>query len=370
MSKALDFRNTALRLASRKGIDLALSRAGELAPVLASLMKPALEACTDALLLGTSTPGLAPSLLAILEQAGKEGMLVEPEPSHLERLVPRRTEDAPHTPSITIARGDPANLRIDPQTVDTLIARAGVQSYADWCRVQQEIDAAGKARPFVPDDAVDLVVVDMLCNRLTAAAGERMLAEAFRVLRRHGRLLLVVLLADEPQTASAPVVIDDWPLTERPAEPAIVTALDRAGFHGTTYHAVLDRPVRTIQGVELRAFLVEAHKGKQGICLDQGHAVIYRGPWREVYDDDGHRYVRGERTAVCAKTFELLAHAPYAGQFIGVAPYVLVPLEQAPLFDCNTPTLRSPAVTKGQVSLAEHGGSACGPTSDGTGCCG
>ena len=35
--------------------------------------------------------------------------------------------------------------------------------------------------------------------------------------------------------------------------------------------------------------------------------LIYRGPFREVVDDDGHVLRRGVRTAVCEKTFGLRA---------------------------------------------------------------
>ena len=48
-----------------------------------------------------------------------------------------------------------------------------------------------------------------------------------------------------------------------------------------------ERPWRTIQGVEFRSITVVAHKGKQGPCLERKQAVIYRGPWRKVTDDDG-----------------------------------------------------------------------------------
>ena len=47
-------------------------------------------------------------------------------------------------------------------------------------------------------------------------------------------------------------------------------------------------------------------RARKAPCLDQNHAVIYRGPWRQVEDDDGHVLRRGVRTAVCEKTFRHL----------------------------------------------------------------
>lgn len=43
--------------------------------------------------------------------------------------------------------------------------------------------------------------------------------------------------------------------------------------------------------------------------------LIYKGPFREVLDDDGHRLERGRRYAVCGKTFQLYRKAPYQEHF-------------------------------------------------------
>jgi len=70
---------------------------------------------------------------------------------------------------------------------------------------------------------------------------------------------------------------------------------------------------------------VIAYKGKDGPCFDHKQAVIYRGPFREVVDDDGHVLRRGARTAVCEKTFGLLSREPYRSHVDLVEPRVPVP---------------------------------------------
>jgi SAM-dependent methyltransferase len=47
-----------------------------------------------------------------------------------------------------------------------------------------------------------------------------------------------------------------------------------------------------------------------------------RGPFREVLDDDGHRMRRGDRVAVCDKTFQLYRKTPYAAHFEFIEPRV------------------------------------------------
>ena len=92
---------------------------------------------------------------------------------------------------------------------------------------------------------------------------------------------------------------------------------------------------------------VVAYKGKQGPCLERNQAVVYKGPFKQVEDDDGHLFRRGERTAVCDKTFRLLARAPYTGQFEAIEPRTEVPLALAQSFDCRVNRQRSPRETKG-----------------------
>ncbi len=89
------------------------------------------------------------------------------------------------------------------------------------------------------------------------------------------------------------------------------------------------------------------YKGKQGSCWERKQAVIYRGPWRKVIDDDGHVLERGRRMAVCDKTFQIYRREPYARDIIGVEPLESIPLEEATAFDCQRTALRHPRETKG-----------------------
>jgi len=65
-----------------------------------------------------------------------------------------------------------------------------------------------------------------------------------------------------------------------------------------------------------------------------------------VRDDDGHRYPRGERMALCDKTFRLLQDGPHARDFAffhAAAPERFA--EDQP-FHCQTGTRRHPQETK------------------------
>jgi arsenite methyltransferase len=121
-----------------------------------------------------------------------------------------------------------------------------------------------------------------------------------------------------------------------------------------------DEPWQTVEGIEFRSATVIAYKGKEGPCDDYHEALIYRGPFKRVTDDDDHVFERGQRTAVCRNTFSIMTRAPYAESFIPVEPYQPVSDSQARPMTCRGEQ-RSPRVTKGRdYKLTIAGDECCG----------
>ncbi|ABA57430.1 hypothetical protein Noc_0918 [Nitrosococcus oceani ATCC 19707] len=51
--------------------------------------------------------------------------------------------------------------------------------------------------------------------------------------------------------------------------------------------------------------------------------MIYKGPYTEVYDEEGYIFPRGKYIAVCGRTFCFLKMGPYKDDFIGISPAIL-----------------------------------------------
>jgi hypothetical protein len=345
-------RNAALGLAASTTEDFRLTPVGELSAAFKEPVRSAVSEAGSVILLGASTPGFAADVMSAARTARKPITILESDERLLRAHLPQGA-GVEEGSRVAVLHADPVDLRVDPRVADEVIKEATPRSFADYRMLAARLAEYGAAAPLVPDESTDLVIVDMLANRLDATGTANVLAESLRVLRRGGRLMLTVLVADEPLVAGTKANFDAWYPARLPLETEPVAELGSAGFHGMTYHDSIGRPVRLIKGVEVRAFLVDAFKGKRGICLDQGHAVIYRGPWSAVLDDDGHRYEGGERVAVCAKTYELLTRRPYRDQFLGLPAYLPTNPELAPLFDCDTPARRDPKVTKGLLSVLD-----------------
>jgi hypothetical protein len=73
--------------------------------------------------------------------------------------------------------------------------------------------------------------------------------------------------------------------------------------------------LRTVQGIEFRSVTIEAFRGDTTTAGAPEFAVIYCGPFREILDDCGRRFRRGEITSVDAATFARLGNAPYTENF-------------------------------------------------------
>ncbi len=212
-----------------------------------------------------------------------------------------------------------------------------------------------------------------MLNLVESHAKRRLFEEIFRVLRVGGRAVISDIVSDE----LVPMELQDDPtlwsgcISGALTEDGFLQAFADAGFYGIRLLKRDAAPWQTVAGIEFRSVTVEAFKGKQGPCFERNQAVIYRGPFKEVLDDDGHRMERGGRYAVCDKTFNLYRKSPYAEHFEFIEPRDEVPLSEAKPFDCSRTAHRHPKETKGQdYAATTEASDCCAPGGDGgTACC-
>jgi hypothetical protein len=169
------------------------------------------------------------------------------------------------------------------------------------------------------------------------------------VLRVGGRLAISDIVSDEPVPEALKRDPELWSgcLAGAFEERELLSQLERAGFYAIALDKWEAQPFAVVDGIEFRSVTVSARKGKQGPCYETNQAVIYRGPWQRVEDDDGHVLLRGERTAVCAKTYRILTSEPYAEATLGVPARVALPESPERPFDCTRTARRHPRETKG-----------------------
>lgn len=204
-------------------------------------------------------------------------------------------------------------------------------------------------RPMIADDSVDCVISNCVLNLVRPQDRQSLFSELYRVVRRGGRVAISDIVCDEdlPESLRRDGRLWSGCISGAWREDLFLKEFEQAGFHGAHISSRQDEPWQTIKGYEFRSMTVVAYKGKEGPCLERKQALIYRGPFKRVEDDDGHVFHRGKRTAVCDKLYNLMQREPYVGHFIPVAPYTEIPLEDAKEYDCRGGKNRDPRETKG-----------------------
>lgn len=241
------------------------------------------------------------------------------------------------------------DLGLNLELLGDQLEQKPIRTPADWLVSRSIEDRLRRESSLVADESIDCIVSNCVLNLVRQQDRQQLFGEMFRVLKRGGRAAISDIVSDEsvPEHLQQDGRLWSGCLSGAFREDEFLDAFAEAGFHGMEIVKRQSEPWQTIEGIEFRSVTVVAYKGKQGPCLERNQALIYKGPFRKVEDDDGHTFMRGARMAVCDKTFRLLQQPPYEGQFELVEPREQIPLERATEFDCRRSEQRDPRETKG-----------------------
>ena len=261
------------------------------------------------------------------------------------------------------------DLRLDLNSVDEYLKENPIKAAQDLVNYESFVTKIKREKPLIADDSIDVILSNCVLNLVKPEDKAQMFAEMFRVLKRGGRVAISDIVADEdvPEHLQANPELWSGCISGAFREDSFLEAFERAGFYGMQIAERDEIPWRVVEGIEFRSITIVAYKGKQGACFERNQAVIYKGPWKKVIDDDGHVLERGQRTAVCDKTFQIYKREPYASNIVAVEPIKNIELETAKEFDCKRTAKRHPRETKGlEYNLTDISGEMCG---EGGECC-
>lgn len=252
--------------------------------------------------------------------------------------------------NVEFKRGHIEDLKTDLDELNKWLAKNPVKSAGDMERMEEEILRLQNEMTMIPDNSVDVIVSNCVLNLVSDSKKKQMFTEMFRVLKVGGRVAVSDIVSDEDSPESLKNDARLWSgcISGALREDEFCTALEDAGFHGIHVDKFEMEPWQIVEGIEYRSATYLAYKGKQGECLEKNQAVIYKGPFRQIQDDDDHVFHRGVRSAVCEKTFKLLQREPYADLFVFIEPEVAV-TERIEFGDCGV-RRRDPQETKKGVA--------------------
>jgi arsenite methyltransferase len=253
--------------------------------------------------------------------------------------------------NVDFVKGKIQDLRLDLDKFEAWLKANPISSVEALAKMEVERDRVRQESPLISNDSVDVVISNCVLNLVRPEQKKQLFQEIHRVLKRGGRAVISDIVCDEVPTEK---ILNDpelWSgcIAGAFLENEFLEMFEAAGFYGIEIIQRQEEPWQVIDGIEFRSLTVRAYKGKEGACLERNQAVIYKGPWKQVKDDDGHILKRGERMAVCDKNYHIYTNpnSPYAQDIIAIPAYNNIPLEDAAEFDCCRTTIRHPKETKG-----------------------
>ena len=256
---------------------------------------------------------------------------------------------------VEFKKGKIQDLALDVTALETYLSDKPVDNFAAMTALETWQTKQRADSPLIPDNSVDLVVSNCVLNLVNDQDKQQLVNEIFRVVKPGGRIAISDIISDEPIPEHLKADEHLWSgcISGAFQEQEMLSMFQQAGFIAVSYDKWSDEPWQVVEGIEFRSATLTAIKREQVDCIDKGHAVIYRGPFSFVVDDEGHEFPRGERMAVCERTFNVLGREPYKESFIGIAPAT----EQEPRQWCAPAGTRRPvSETKGgsYTMSAEH----------------
>ena len=253
--------------------------------------------------------------------------------------------------NVEFRRGRIQDLRTDLDLLEDTLSKKPLKTAEDYFTFESYKTKISGENPLVADESVDIITSNCVLNLVRQEEKELLFKEMHRVLKRGGRVAISDIVSDEDVPLDLQEDPELWSgcISGAFREDLFLKAFEEAGFYGVQIETLEHEPFQTIRGIEFRSVTVTAYKGKEGPCLERNQAVMYKGPWREVLDDDKHLLKRGERTAVCDKTYQIFSKAPYRDEVILVPPRKEISLKKAVPFDCSRTTVRHPRETKGEA---------------------
>lgn len=256
---------------------------------------------------------------------------------------------------VRFVKGHIQDLALDLRALAEYLATHPVRTPEDLNTLRAWEDTQRREHPLIADHSVDLVISNCVLNLVAESDKRQLVSEIHRVLRPGGRIAISDIVSDEVVPESLKKNSELWSgcISGAFQEQEFLEEFAAIGFQAVSYDKWDAKPWRVVDGIEFRSVTLTGVKAAVAPRTDLGHAVIYRGPFQSVTDDMGDVYPRGQRMAVCARTFEFLTTGPLRDNFIGIPPSsVRAPAPWGAASGMTRPARES----KG----AEHRGAACG----------
>ncbi|MFV0445003.1 MAG: methyltransferase domain-containing protein [Planctomycetaceae bacterium] len=209
------------------------------------------------------------------------------------------------------------DLQLNLDLLRTELARHPIHTPEEWLTARSTEERLRRESPLVAPDSVDCVVSNCVLNLVRQQDRQQLFAEIFRVLKPGGRAAIsdIVASADVPEVLQRDGELWSGCISGAYREDRFLDAFHAAGFYGLQIARRQSEAWRTVGGIEFRSMTVLAYKPPETTAADHVAHAIYKGPFRQVHDDEGRSFVRAQPVEVTSETLVRLQRSPYAELF-------------------------------------------------------
>jgi arsenite methyltransferase len=215
--------------------------------------------------------------------------------------------------NVEFRRGRIQDLALDLDKFDAALRRTPIQSAADYLRAEELAEELRIREPLIAANSVDVVVSNCVLNLVDARSKGKLFEELFRVVRPGGRAVIsdIVAAREVPEEMRRDPELWSGCISGAFTESGFIDAFASAGFQGIHVVKWETTPWRVIGEIEFRSITVEAFKPSKTEAKATARDAIYLGPFLEVTDDAGQKFVRGRRRTISGVDFQRLSGKPY-----------------------------------------------------------
>lgn len=164
------------------------------------------------------------------------------------------------------------------------------------------------------NSVADLITSNCVIN--LSADKNTVFSEMWRVLRDNGRIVISDIVSEKEVPSHIISNKQLWGecIAGALTEEKFMRYLEQAGFYGLQ---ILNKSYwKTIENYKFYSTTIRGYKfQKSTTCKYDGQKAVYLGPFKVTYDDEGHRFSRGEAVEICTDTAKKLSQPPYKGFF-------------------------------------------------------
>ncbi|MDH5730572.1 MAG: methyltransferase domain-containing protein, partial [Gammaproteobacteria bacterium] len=182
------------------------------------------------------------------------------------------------------------DLALDVDAMENYLQEKPITNAQDLADLDAWKSQHKTQQPLIADHSVDLVISNCVLNLVDEKQKAQLVAEIFRVLKPGGRVAISDIVSDEivPQHLQQDPSLWSGCISGAFQEYEFLQAFVDAGFNYVSYDKWDAQPWQVVEGIEFRSVTLLASKPLGTECIDRGHAVIYKGPFAKIYDDEGH----------------------------------------------------------------------------------